>query len=98
VRELVGDDGRRLADFMLSVLDDEEATRKERMEAASWLADRGFGRAPIVSDVSLRRDDAGSFGWTERPPEERLALLEELAERLKAYHEPGPPTDGNGGA
>ena len=50
VRELVGDDGRRVADFMLAVLEDEREPTLVRMEAGRWLADRGFGRShvPIV--------------------------------------------------
>jgi hypothetical protein len=47
VRELVGDDGRRVADFMLAVLEDERERTGVRMEAAGWLADRGFGRAHV---------------------------------------------------
>jgi hypothetical protein len=43
VRELVGDDGRRIADFMLSVLDDETERTETRLKAAEWLADPGFG-------------------------------------------------------
>src|SRR5439155_15128273 len=48
VRELVGDDGRRIADFMLSVLDDETERTETRIQAATWLADRGFGKAPAT--------------------------------------------------
>lgn len=55
VRELVGDDGRRIADFMVSVLEDEAASTRERMEAASWLADRGFGRAALPHPRHARR-------------------------------------------
>jgi uncharacterized protein DUF5681 len=51
VRELVGDDGRRIADFMLDVLDDETERTETRMQAAAWLADRGFGKASIVMDA-----------------------------------------------
>jgi hypothetical protein len=47
VRKLVGEDGRRVADFMLSVLEDERERTEVRMEAARWLADRGFGRAHV---------------------------------------------------
>jgi hypothetical protein len=47
VRELVGDDGRRFADFMLAVLEDERERTAVRMEAARWLAARGFGRAHV---------------------------------------------------
>jgi hypothetical protein len=48
VRELVGDDGRRIADFMLGVLDDETERTETRMQAGQWLADRGFGKAPVT--------------------------------------------------
>jgi hypothetical protein len=51
VRELVGDDGRRIADFMLGVLDDEAERTETRMQAATWLADRGFGKAPMAMDA-----------------------------------------------
>jgi hypothetical protein len=44
VRELVGDDGEQLARFMLDILNDEAVPRKERIDAATWLADRGWGR------------------------------------------------------
>ena len=52
VRELIGEDGRRVADFMLGVLEDAGEPLKRRMQAASWLADRGFGRAtsPLGGD------------------------------------------------
>jgi len=36
-------DGSELTDFVLSVFRDENASNKERMDAATWLADRGFG-------------------------------------------------------
>jgi hypothetical protein len=46
VRELVGEDGELIADYMLSVMTDEGARTAERLEAARWLADRGFGKPP----------------------------------------------------
>jgi hypothetical protein len=52
VRELIGDDGRRIADFMISVLDDEMERTETRMQAATWLADRGFGKAPLAMESS----------------------------------------------
>jgi hypothetical protein len=48
VRELVGDDGRRIADFMLGVLDDESERTETRLKAAEWLAERGFGKATLA--------------------------------------------------
>ncbi|MQF64325.1 hypothetical protein FIM03_03480, partial [SAR202 cluster bacterium AD-802-L14_MRT_200m] len=37
-------DGSELVEVVLSVLRDENASNRERMEAATWLADRGFGK------------------------------------------------------
>jgi hypothetical protein len=47
-------DGSDLTDFVLSVFRDENATNKERMDAATWLADRGFGKpAPVREPDAL---------------------------------------------
>ena len=45
VRELVGDDGYAIAEFMYTVMVDSTARTADRLEAGRWLADRGFGRA-----------------------------------------------------
>ena len=37
-------DGEELVEVMLSVLRDKTASRRDTMQAATWLADRGFGR------------------------------------------------------
>ena len=37
-------EGRELVEVVLGVLRDENASNRERMEAATWLADRGFGK------------------------------------------------------
>jgi hypothetical protein len=37
-------DGKTIADFMLSVMADTNRKLDQRMEAATWLADRGFGK------------------------------------------------------
>jgi hypothetical protein len=37
------------------VLDDETERTETRMQAATWLADRGFGKAPVMVDAG----DAG---------------------------------------
>jgi hypothetical protein len=39
--------GSELTDFVLSVFRDENASNKERMDAATWLADRGFGKPTV---------------------------------------------------
>ena len=53
VRELVGDDGHEIAGFMFEVLSNEKERTADRMEAAKWLADRGFGKAALVVDVGV---------------------------------------------
>ena len=77
VRELVGDDGRRIADFMLSVLDDEAERTETRMQAAAWLADRGFGKSPVTVDVESSS--------AESPPARPwgLVTLAELLDRQR---------------
>ena len=44
-------EGKELSDYVLSEFCDENASIKERMDAATWLADRGFGKpAPVRDD------------------------------------------------
>jgi hypothetical protein len=42
-----------IADYMLSVMHDEKARTADRLEAAKWLADRGFGRAMQTLDLDV---------------------------------------------
>jgi hypothetical protein len=53
VRELVGDDGHEIAEFMFAVMNDERARTADRIEAAKWLADRGFGKAPLIVSAGV---------------------------------------------
>jgi hypothetical protein len=53
VRELVGEDGEAIAVYMLSVMRDEKARTADRLEAAKWLADRGFGRTVQTLDLDV---------------------------------------------
>jgi hypothetical protein len=53
VRELVGDDGHVIADYMVTVLNDETQRTPDRIEAAKWLADRAFGRAVQALDIDV---------------------------------------------
>jgi len=55
VRELVGDDGQAIADFMFTVLSDEHERTADRMEAAKWLADRAFGKAIQALDIDVNQ-------------------------------------------
>lgn len=53
VRELVGEDGGAIAEYMLSVMEDDHARNADRIEAGKWLADRGFGKAPLVIETGV---------------------------------------------
>ena len=53
VRELVGEDGVLVAEFMVSVMGDERARTRDRLEAGKWLADRAFGRSVQALDVDV---------------------------------------------
>jgi hypothetical protein len=50
-------EGRELVEVVLGVLRDQTASNRERMEAATWLADRGFGKP-----ASVRDDDVPGIG------------------------------------
>jgi hypothetical protein len=55
VRELVGDDGHEIAQFMYDTMTDEKVRRADRLQAAAWLADRGFGKAELAINIDLNR-------------------------------------------
>jgi len=48
-RELVGEDGMKLAEFWLSIMEDETRRDSDRLEASKLLADRGWGKAAVFS-------------------------------------------------
>jgi hypothetical protein len=52
VRELVGNDGHEIVEFMFETMSNEQARTADRLEAAAWLADRGFGKAVLSVDVN----------------------------------------------
>jgi hypothetical protein len=53
VRELVGENGELILEFMVEVLGDKAARTADRLEAAKWLADRGFGKAVQAVEVDV---------------------------------------------
>ena len=57
VRELVGDHGTAIAEFMYAVMADEGARTADRLEAARWLADRGFGKSLQAVEVALEAQE-----------------------------------------
>lgn len=94
VRDLVGNDGRRIADYMLNILNDRKATTADRMKAAMWLADRGFGKAV---DVTPQNEGDDPLGLNDA----RARLVRKLAALPAPDDSPGespgeaePPTPG----
>jgi hypothetical protein len=55
VRQLVGNDGHKIVDFMFSVMNDTRARNADRLEAAKWLADRGFGKTEQAINIDLNQ-------------------------------------------
>jgi Family of unknown function (DUF5681) len=50
-REVVGDDGRAIIDFWMSVMSDRAASMRDRLEASRLLADRGWGKASAFEQL-----------------------------------------------
>jgi hypothetical protein len=73
VRELVGTDGEAIVAFMAEVMNDETARNADRIEAAKWLGDRGFGRAVQALDIDVNRHD--SIDLTKFSLEDLKALI-----------------------
>jgi hypothetical protein len=55
VRELVGDDGHEIVEFMFAVMNDKNVRMADRLEAGAWLADRGFGKAELAIHIDLNQ-------------------------------------------
>lgn len=71
-------DGGELVAFVLGVFRDRRESTRTRMEAATWLADRAFGKPPMVAQVTLDDDRAGMSDLLELSRDE-LDGLRELA-------------------
>jgi hypothetical protein len=50
-RELVGEDGHKLAEFWYGIMQDETRRDSDRLEASRLLADRGWGKAPTFAAI-----------------------------------------------
>jgi hypothetical protein len=81
VRELVGDDGHAIAEYMFTVLMDETARTPDRMEAAKWLADRGFGKASLVVEMGVSEHLFRDFltGLSTEDLDAMVAILEKYS-------------------
>lgn len=72
-RELVGDDGLKLAEFWVSIYEDTNAKMADRLEASRLLADRGWGKAASFAPIE-EDDPLGLTGAHDRLVE-RLARV-----------------------
>ena len=52
-------EGNELVDVVLAVLRDQNASNRERMDAATWLADRGFEKPTV--NAAARAPGFGDF-------------------------------------
>ena len=67
-------DGSELTDFVLRVFRGENgASTKERMDAATWLADRGFGKPTVNSGAQA--PGIGDFTITIGEPDDQIDRL-----------------------
>jgi hypothetical protein len=75
-RELVGEDGHKLAAFWLSIMDDPMRRDSGRLEASKLLADRGWGKAAAYEPL-----EGDPLDWenVEQAAEEFRAKILRLA-------------------
>jgi hypothetical protein len=79
IREDTGD-GAELVAYMLAVFRDEREPTRTRIEASTWLADRGYGKPTQPQALELLARDP------EPPPEiqhENRLTLKDIAETLE---------------
>jgi hypothetical protein len=74
-----------MVEFMLRISRDEGAATKARIEAYTWLADRGFGR-PTQIEVRFSGDDVVTPHElaTELSRDELNLMIEEVQARIRA--------------
>ena len=73
VREIVGQDGEAIIECMFSVMNNESERTADRLEAAKWLSDRGFGRA--IQGLEIDVAQRGYLDVTQVSTEDLEALL-----------------------
>jgi hypothetical protein len=91
-REAVGD-GRDLIDFYLAVFRGDSKTLglrritlRDRLAAAAWLGERGWGKAPLVADPDLSTEPQVNFydalgAWARSLPPELRKVVGEVMDR-----------------
>jgi len=82
IKEQTGD-GREIIDYVLSVLRDERASTRHRLQAAEWLSDRAFGRPRQEVELRTDEDSERHARLAALSPQERAELRVELLRRLE---------------
>jgi hypothetical protein len=86
-RAAVGDDGERIIAFWLSVMDDDTASTRDRLEASRLLADRGWGKVTAQAPLDVLQAEAAPPEVDRRPTRERMLALLDLARELEVRDE-----------
>ena len=93
VRELVGEDGGAIAEYMLSVMEDDRARTADRIEAGKWLADRGFGKATLVVSAGATPEELLQ-GFLRKLSNEDLDTMTAILEKYSQdAAEPAEPSE-----
>jgi hypothetical protein len=80
-RQLVGEDGMKLVEFWLSIMEDPMRRDSDRLEASRLLADRGWGKAANFEPLE---SDPLDLGDVERAAAEFRAKIMRLADRTES--------------
>jgi polyphosphate glucokinase len=73
-RELIGEDGMKLAQLWWDIARDETRRDRDRLEASRFLADRGWGKAPAYAAIE-EEDPLGLEAMEPAAEEFRAAIL-----------------------
>ena len=95
-RAAVGDDGERIIAFWLSVMDDEDASTRDRLEASRLLADRGWGKVTTQAPLDVLKAESAPPEVDRRPTREGMLALLKLAQELEAPDDAHTSRMGNG--
>jgi hypothetical protein len=93
-RELIGDDGRRIVHFWLTVMDDPDCKLSERLEASKLLAERGWGTVPSFALI----DEDEPPGKDQAELDAAVAQFSAEVRRLAALQDANIDRSGNGKA
>jgi hypothetical protein len=94
-RAAVGDDGQRIIAFWLSVMDDDTASTRDRLEASRLVADRGWGRVTAQTPLDALPPDLARPEVDRRPTRERMLALLDLARELEVPDEADAQRNGH---